>query len=254
MPPIRGHAGSRRPLRGGVARPTPARASRRSSSGGSSSRSSPPRRSARAPASACQPGVRLRQAVGRRHRRDSELGVGATFTLYLPAGRPPRSRPCREAQIHDADDGRRRAAVLVVEDNVEVGRFATQILQDLGYAPNWAANAEAALERLGADGDGFDVVFSDVVMPGMGGIALAEALRQRLPRPAGGADLRATAMCSPRRAATASSCCTNPTRPSSSRACCAECSVSARCSQTRSVIEAPDQSFTDDKDLLHVGR
>jgi DNA-binding NtrC family response regulator len=69
----------------------------------------------------------------------------------------------------------------VVEDNVEVGRFATQILEDLGYAPEWAANAEAALERLGSDGDGFDVVFSDVVMPGMGGLALADELRRRLP-------------------------------------------------------------------------
>jgi DNA-binding NtrC family response regulator len=42
-------------------------------------------------------------------------------------------------------------------------------------------NAETALERLGADGGGFEAVFSDVVMPGMGGIALAQELRQRLP-------------------------------------------------------------------------
>ncbi len=71
--------------------------------------------------------------------------------------------------------------MLVVEDNIEVGKFATQILEDLGYRTEWAANAEAALERLGSEGDGFDVVFSDVVMPGMGGIALAEELRRRLP-------------------------------------------------------------------------
>jgi DNA-binding NtrC family response regulator len=71
--------------------------------------------------------------------------------------------------------------ILVVEDNVEVGRFDTQILQDLGYAIQWAANAEAALEQLGADGDGFDAVFSDVLMAGMGGIASVEALRRRLP-------------------------------------------------------------------------
>jgi CheY-like chemotaxis protein len=69
----------------------------------------------------------------------------------------------------------------VVEDNVEVGRFATQILDDLGYKPVWAANAEEALDKLGSYGSGFDAVFSDVVMPGMGGIALAKELRQRLP-------------------------------------------------------------------------
>ncbi|MCG3102418.1 response regulator, partial [Enterobacter sp. DRP3] len=71
--------------------------------------------------------------------------------------------------------------MLVVEDNVEVGRFATQILQDLGYETVWAVNAEAALDRLGQDGGGFEVVFSDVVMPGMGGLALAQELARRLP-------------------------------------------------------------------------
>ena len=71
--------------------------------------------------------------------------------------------------------------MLVVEDNIEVGRFCTQILDDLGYATEWATNAEEALDTLGDDGTGFDVVFSDVVMPGMGGVAMAEVLRERLP-------------------------------------------------------------------------
>lgn len=57
----------------------------------------------------------------------------------------------------------------------------TQILQDLGYETVWAVNAEAALERLGEDGGGFEVVFSDVVMPGMGGLALAQELARRFP-------------------------------------------------------------------------
>ena len=72
--------------------------------------------------------------------------------------------------------------VLVVEDNIDVGRFATQILEDFGYQTVWAANAEEALEKLGQDGSGFDVVFSDVMMPGMGGIELARILRRNLPR------------------------------------------------------------------------
>ncbi len=83
-----------------------------------------------------------------------------------------------EAEPMPVPAGRR---VLVVEDNVEVGRFATQILQDLGYETTWAANAEEALERLERGNGGFDAVFSDVVMPGMGGIALAKELRRRHP-------------------------------------------------------------------------
>jgi DNA-binding NtrC family response regulator len=71
--------------------------------------------------------------------------------------------------------------VLVVEDNVEVGRFATQILEDLGYETTWARNAEDALARLGTDCSGFDAVFSDVVMPGMDGVDLAREILRRCP-------------------------------------------------------------------------
>ncbi|MCE3519675.1 response regulator, partial [Escherichia coli] len=38
-----------------------------------------------------------------------------------------------------------------------------------------------ALQALDVDGAGFDIVFSDVVMPGMGGVDLARAIRERLP-------------------------------------------------------------------------
>ncbi|MEE7475841.1 response regulator, partial [Methylobacterium hispanicum] len=64
-------------------------------------------------------------------------------------------------------------------------RFCTQILEDLGHRPVWAHNAEAALaelERGEGSGPGrFDAVFSDVVMPGMGGIELARRLRASRP-------------------------------------------------------------------------
>ena len=68
--------------------------------------------------------------------------------------------------------------VLVVEDNVEVGTFATQTLAELGYDTVWAANAEEALAELARDATRFDVVFSDVVMPGMNGIDLGHEIRR----------------------------------------------------------------------------
>ena len=111
----------------------------------------------------------------------STLGQGTTFTLYLPEVASDE----RMAADRPQDDGHAPLGtgqrILVVEDNVGVGQFATQILEDLGYRPVWAANAEEALEELGRDGSRFDLVFSDVVMPGMGGVALAQELQQRAP-------------------------------------------------------------------------
>ena len=71
--------------------------------------------------------------------------------------------------------------VLVVEDNVGVGEFCVQVLDDMGFRTTLAVTAEDALAKLSVDGDGYDAVFSDVVMPGMGGVALAKVLRERMP-------------------------------------------------------------------------
>ncbi|MBE7200944.1 MAG: response regulator, partial [Parafilimonas terrae] len=103
-------------------------------------------------------------------------------TLYLPEVEPEEGQArngAREDDLTPLGTGQR---ILVVEDNIGVGQFATQILEDLGYRPTWAVNAEEALDRLGGDGCGFDLVFSDVVMPGMGGVELAKTLQRRLPQ------------------------------------------------------------------------
>jgi CheY-like chemotaxis protein len=113
---------------------------------------------------------------------ESVLGAGTTFTLYLPEVAAESAPYAAVAPAEPASPIGSGQRVLVVEDNVEVGTFATQILEDLGYETTWAANAEEALDRLGPEGTEFDVVFSDVVMPGMGGLALAQELRRRMPR------------------------------------------------------------------------
>ena len=112
---------------------------------------------------------------------ESASGQGTTFRLYLPQVEGDRlaSRSDKVSGTSIDGDGRR---VLVVEDNVEVGTFATQILQDLGYEITWMPNAEDALRKLQENPGAFDVVFSDVVMPGMGGIELAKILKEHYPR------------------------------------------------------------------------
>ena len=111
---------------------------------------------------------------------ESEPGRGTTFTLYLPrvAGETSVSAPADTSVA--LTDGR-GARVLVVEDNVDVGSFATQTLNELGYVTALASDADTALAVLAQDPDRFDIVFSDVVMPGMTGIELAQEIRRRYP-------------------------------------------------------------------------
>ena len=111
----------------------------------------------------------------------SEPGRGTTFTLYLPQVEAPIPVEARhEGRVGGGADDR-PLNVLVVEDNLDVGRFCTQLLQDLGHGTVWAHNAEAALAEIERDPSRFDAVFSDVVMPGMGGVALAHRLRATHP-------------------------------------------------------------------------
>ncbi len=110
----------------------------------------------------------------------SAVGEGTAFTLYLPQAPAPAAEAA--PRIEEAGPGEETGlCILVVEDNLEVGRFCTQILEDLGHTPVWAENAEAALAEWQKDLDRFDAVFSDVVMPGMGGIELARFIRARQP-------------------------------------------------------------------------
>jgi CheY-like chemotaxis protein len=107
---------------------------------------------------------------------ESMVGEGTTFTLYLPQVDAPEER-FAEPERQDVVDGH-DTCVLVVEDNADVGTFATQTLAELGYGTHWAANAEEALAELAKHPGRFDVVFSDVVMPGMDGVELARRIRR----------------------------------------------------------------------------
>ncbi|SCB17104.1 two-component system, NtrC family, sensor kinase [Bradyrhizobium yuanmingense] len=108
----------------------------------------------------------------------SEVGHGSTFSLYLPRV-PPGLLPQRQAPNTAPAVAGSGMSVLVVEDNIELANFAADGLTELGYSITLVDNAADALAELVVDADRFDVVFSDVVMPGMTGLDLAQAIRER---------------------------------------------------------------------------
>ena len=111
---------------------------------------------------------------------ESEVGRGTTFALYLPKAEVSTNEEIETAQVDAVVDGR-GTQVLVVEDNREVGTFSTQTLQELGYATHWVMNADEALAVLAGSPGVYDVVFSDVVMPGMNGVELGRMIRRLYP-------------------------------------------------------------------------
>lgn len=102
------------------------------------------------------------------------------FALYLPQVTTPDQvpAPARDLPEPMAGHGLR---VLVVEDNVAVGTTTTQALEAQGFDPLHVVDGHAALAKLSERPDGFDIVFSDVMMPGIDGVELAARVRDRYP-------------------------------------------------------------------------
>jgi YesN/AraC family two-component response regulator len=71
------------------------------------------------------------------------------------------------------------ARVLVVDDEAYIRNLIRDTLQARQYSAGTAANGEEALEVLGRDR--YDIVVTDVVMPGMGGLDLVKQVRRRHP-------------------------------------------------------------------------
>lgn len=107
----------------------------------------------------------------------SQPGEGAAFTLYLPRSNA-RAEQAAGSQTPSTTGGRGR--ILLVEDNIQIGEFASQLLRDLGYETVFAPNGQTALDAL-TNSPPFDLVFSDVVMPGMDGVELGRRIKEKWP-------------------------------------------------------------------------
>jgi PAS domain S-box-containing protein len=110
---------------------------------------------------------------------DSMPGHGTTVTFYLPTGQSvPAPAPMEETRKLRRTAG--SGTVLLVEDEPAVLELALGLLQEAGYAVKTATSASEALALL-RQGEEIDLVFSDIMMPGMNGAELARQVRREFP-------------------------------------------------------------------------
>ena len=107
---------------------------------------------------------------------ESEVGKGSTFHIFLPMCEVERE-PLSQDGIFATIPHGKGETILLVEDNERMREVGQQILEDLGYQVLAASNGREALEIYKANGD-IDLLFTDVVMPEIGGATLLRELRQ----------------------------------------------------------------------------
>jgi PAS domain S-box-containing protein len=111
---------------------------------------------------------------------DSEPGRGTTFSLVFPCVDSLHERPSIIPYAAFSALPSAQGRVLVVEDEVAIGRMFRRLLGRLGYDAEVFENGHDALESFRADPARFDLVITDLTMPGMTGDELAvQILRLR---------------------------------------------------------------------------
>jgi signal transduction histidine kinase len=131
-------------------------------------------------------GLGLSQVYGFAHqaggtvKADSTVGRGTTITIFLPS-RADEQISSKESSARTKTKRSNGQMVLVVDDNADVAEVTSSLFEHLGYETMYRESAEAALDLL-EDGTKIDLVFSDIVMPGMtDGIGLAREINSRYP-------------------------------------------------------------------------
>lgn len=111
----------------------------------------------------------------------SEPGHGTTFRIYFPHLSPSGSRVENAAGHLDAAEPRGHETILLVEDDELALTLVHMMLEQLGYTVLSASSGGEALRVIDTTSRPVDLLISDVVMPGIDGVDLAERLLARYP-------------------------------------------------------------------------
>ncbi len=108
----------------------------------------------------------------------SEIGNGAEFKVYLPATKDAGDDIKEvKSNLPSGDE-----SILLVDDEIDIVKIEEEILESLGYDVVSTIDAEKALSFFLTDPERFDLVISDMTMPKLNGIKLAEKIKEINPK------------------------------------------------------------------------
>jgi len=110
---------------------------------------------------------------------NSALGMGSSFRICLPRASTPAEQPAPVPILNVPEHG--SETILLVEDETVVRQLVAEILETSGYAVLVAGDGPSALELLRRHNDPIDLLLTDVVMPGMSGPEVAQAVTSMRP-------------------------------------------------------------------------
>jgi signal transduction histidine kinase/CheY-like chemotaxis protein len=110
----------------------------------------------------------------------SEVGKGTTFRIYFPQAGASQVRPTDKDNDMKMESGR-HATILVVEDDEMVRQMVCRILDQNGYTTTAFDNPKRCLEAFDSMDGSVDMLLTDIIMPGMNGKELFQALQKKHP-------------------------------------------------------------------------
>jgi two-component system, cell cycle sensor histidine kinase and response regulator CckA len=110
---------------------------------------------------------------------ESAPGLGSSFRIWLPRADVPAEPAAAASDECGTRSG--HETILLVEDETVVRRLVAEMLESSGYTVLQAADGPSALELLRRHSGGLDLLVTDVVMPGMSGPEVAQAVTSMRP-------------------------------------------------------------------------